>query len=348
MMEGGVSITLQDCGKTFGDGTRALTPVSLEIARGETVVLLGPSGCGKTTILRMIAGLIAPDKGGKILFDGRDVTGLPIERRNVGMVFQSYALFPNMNVIDNVAYGLKVKGLRRKERSQEAMEILEMMHLQEFAARSIDQLSGGQKQRVALARAIAVKPNALLLDEPLTALDASLREELRSEIDRLLRKLGITAVYVTHDQAEAMVLADRVFVMDKGRIAQIGSPREIYFKPGSAFVAGFVGTMNRLDGAIKGGVFETNAGKLLVQKPDSARASAYFRPEHAELVEPETAPLKFIVEQIQFLGQSQRLILQTAENNGPPVLIETANRLSYARGQAVGLKLDPADLLFLT
>ena len=199
--ETGVAIALRDCAKTFPDATRAVGPIDLDVAAGETLVLLGPSGCGKTTLLRIIAGLESPDSGGRVLFDGADVTALPIERRNIGMVFQSYALFPNMNVIDNVAYGLRVRGIGRLERRRQAGDVLAMMRIDELAVRRIDQLSGGQRQRVALARALAVRPRALLLDEPLTALDALLRDTLRSEIDALLRSLKITAVYVTHDQA---------------------------------------------------------------------------------------------------------------------------------------------------
>ena len=183
----GYSIQISGCGKTFDDGTRALEPIDLEIAAGETIVLLGPSGCGKTTTLRIIAGLESPDTGGQVLFDGIDVTPVPIERRNVGMVFQSYALFPNMSVAGNVEYGLKVRGMPAAQRSARVREMLAMMHIEALAQRQIDQLSGGQRRRVALARAIATRPRVLLLDEPLTALDAKLRDSLRLEIDRLLR-----------------------------------------------------------------------------------------------------------------------------------------------------------------
>ena len=192
--ESRVPIRLVRCAKTFDDGTRALEPLDLEIRAGETVVVLGPSGCGKTTTLRIIAGLEWPDRGGRVLFGDADVTELPIERRNVGMVFQSYALFPNMDVEDNVAYGLKVRGLDRRARAERVEEMLAMMHIGELRRRRVDQLSGGQKQRVALARALAVRPRVLLLDEPLTALDAKLRDALRVEMDALLRRLGITAV----------------------------------------------------------------------------------------------------------------------------------------------------------
>ena len=196
-----LSITLTGCAKTFADGTRALEPLDLKINAGETVVLLGPSGCGKTTTLRIVAGLEQPDAGGKVLFDGEDVTPLPIEKRNVGMVFQSYALFPNMSVAENIGYGLRLRKAEAAALRARVGDMLSMMRIEKLADRRIDQLSGGQRQRVALARALAVRPRALLLDEPLTALDAKLRDALRIEIDELLRRLGITAVYVTHDQA---------------------------------------------------------------------------------------------------------------------------------------------------
>src|ERR1700689_1083928 len=224
----GAAVRIENCGKTFADGTRALEPATLEIARGETVVLLGPSGCGKTTVLRIIAGLEQPDAGGRAPFRGADVARLPIERRNVGMVFQSYALFPNMNVADNIGYGLKIRGIGAAERKTRIAELVALTGIEGLENRRIDQLSGGQRQRVALARAVAVGPSPRLLDEPLTALDAALRDRLRGELDRLLRMLGITTIYVTHDQAEAMALGDRVVVMRKGAIAQIGTPREIY------------------------------------------------------------------------------------------------------------------------
>ncbi len=211
----GISVRVENCGKTFTDGTRALEPATLDIARGETLVLLGPSGCGKTTLLRIIAGLESPDPGGRIMFDGKDVTSMPIEQRNVGMVFQSYALFPNMSVADNIGYGLKIRGVGKADRAVRVAELVELTNIGGLENRRIDQLSGGQRQRVALARAIAIRPGILLLDEPLTALDAALRDRLRGELNRLLRMLGISSIYVTHDQSEAMELGDRIVVMRK-------------------------------------------------------------------------------------------------------------------------------------
>ena len=221
-------------------------PLDLEIRPGETIVFLGPSGCGKTTTLRLIAGLESPNSGGRVLFDDADVTAVPIERRHVGMVFQSYALFPNMTVAGNIDYGLRVRRLSSAARAARVDEMLAMMKIGELRHRRVDQLSGGQKQRVALARALAPQPRVLLLDEPLTALDAKLRDVLRIEIDALLRRLRMTAVYVTHDQAEAMAVSDRIIVMNKATIAQEGAPRELYERPRDPFVAGFMGDANRV------------------------------------------------------------------------------------------------------
>ncbi len=275
----GTSVRLIDCAKIFPNGTRALEPTSLEIEGGATVVLLGPSGCGKTTTLRIIAGLESPDPGGRVLFDDEEVTDQPIETRNVGMVFQSYALFPNMNVEQNVAYGLKVRKTAPDEIAARVGEMLDMMDIRDLKDRKVEQLSGGQRQRVALARAIAVQPRVLLLDEPLTALDAILRERLRVEIDVLLRGLGITAVYVTHDQAEAMALGDRIVVMSHGRVTQIGTPREIYYNPANRFVADFIGTMNRIKGTVRNGVLATSAGSVPWEGGGSGEMEVLFRPE---------------------------------------------------------------------
>ncbi|WP_209318461.1 ABC transporter ATP-binding protein [Falsiroseomonas selenitidurans] len=284
-----VAIRLAGCGRTWPGGSIALHPLDLDIAAGETLVLLGPSGCGKTTLLRLIAGLEAPDAGGRVFFDGEDVTRLPIERRHVGMVFQSYALFPNMDVAGNIGYGLRVRGVARAAARRRVDEMLAMMRLDGLGGRRIEALSGGQRQRVALARAIAPRPRVLLLDEPLSALDARLREQLRQEIDALLRSLGITAVYVTHDQAEAMALGDRIAAMEKGRIAQIGTGRDLYHRPANDFVAGFVGDTNRL---------ATPEGERLV------------RPEHLALRRSATGG--FTVVQATFLGPVVRVLLRDA------------------------------------
>lgn len=224
-------------------GTAAVKDFSLGARQGEFISFLGPSGCGKTTTLRMIAGFELPTSG-KITLAGQDLTDIPPNKRKVGMVFQSYALFPNMTVADNIGYGLRVAGKTRKETAQRVVEMLALIHLEDFSTRYPHQLSGGQQQRVALARALAHHPSVLLLDEPLSALDAKIRVELRQEIRRIQRQLGITTIYVTHDQEEAFSLSDRVVVMSQGRIEQIGEPFDIYNFPASEFVASFVGQLN--------------------------------------------------------------------------------------------------------
>jgi putative spermidine/putrescine transport system ATP-binding protein len=340
----GIPISLHGCSKTFDDGTRALHPLDLEIAAGETVVLLGPSGCGKTTTLRIIAGLESPDPGGRVRFGDQDVTEVPIERRNVGMVFQSYALFPNMTVAGNVEYGLKVRRMPEAERAARVREMLAMMRIEPLAARRIDQLSGGQRQRVALARAIAPRPRVLLLDEPLTALDAKLREDLRLEIDRLLRSLSITTVYVTHDQAEAMALGDRIAVMSHGRIAQIGSPQDIYFAPADAFVADFIGTMNRVSGEPVDGRLRFAGGWLPL--PEGTTASdVMFRPEDLRLVDEANAHFASRVVSGFFLGDHTRLVLDAG---GDAMLIaRVQERQVFQPGQTVHCAVDARAVMVL-
>ncbi len=332
----GARVRLLGCGKRFPSGTLAVAPLDLEIAAGETIVFLGPSGCGKTTTLRMIAGLVTPDAGGRVLFDDDDVTALPIERRNVGMVFQSYALFPNLSVARNVGYGLDVRRVPARQRDARVHELLALMQISELADRHIDQLSGGQRQRVALARALAPQPRVLLLDEPLAALDAKLREALRVEIDELLRTLGITAVYVTHDQAEAMALGDRIVVMDHGEIAQIGTPRDIYANPANRFVAEFVGTVNRLRGTVRAGILHVGGGNVPVNVPDG-EVEIFFRPEDALPVERAHAHLVGRIARAHYLGDRLRLILEGIGNE--PCVVETPTALSLSTGDEIGIAL---------
>ena len=336
----GVSVLVGNCGKTFADGTRALEPASLDIARGETLVLLGPSGCGKTTMLRIIAGLEAPDPGGKVLFDGKDMTAVPIERRNVGMVFQSYALFPNMSVADNIGYGLKIRGVKKDERAARVAELVALTNISGLESRRIDQLSGGQRQRVALARAVAVRPGILLLDEPLTALDAALRERLRGELNRLLRALGITTIYVTHDQAEAMELGDRIVVMRKGAIAQIGSPREIYFTPQNRFVAEFIGAANIIEAPLENGHLVLPGGRQPIDgNASQPGAVAMIRPETIRIVSPANAPLSGTIDSVSFIGDRQRLIISAAADR--PLTVDAPNTIRATIGERVGLSIAP-------
>jgi putative spermidine/putrescine transport system ATP-binding protein len=241
-------LSVRQLSKRFGAVT-VLDRVDLTIRRGELITLLGPSGCGKTTLLRMVAGLDSPD-GGSVELAGRDITRVPPHRRNVGVVFQSYALFPHLTVAGNVAFGLKVRGRARSEIDAAVERALSLVHLEHLGKRPIAALSGGQQQRVALARAIAVAPEVLLFDEALSALDRKLREEMQIELRRLLREIGATAIFVTHDQDEALTMSDRVAVMYRGRIEQFAEPRSIYSRPASLFTLGFVGLSTRVDGVV--------------------------------------------------------------------------------------------------
>ncbi|MDB5805021.1 MAG: transporter ATP-binding protein [Betaproteobacteria bacterium] len=344
-MSTSTAISILQCGKTYPNGTRALETVDLEVVSGETLVLLGPSGCGKTSLLRMIAGLESPDAGGRILFGSEDVTAQPPETRNVGMVFQSYALFPNMTVAQNVGYGLRIRRLPEERRRARVAEMLEMVQLSALSARRIDQLSGGQRQRVALARAIAVTPRVLLLDEPLTALDAKLRESLRVDIDTLLRKAGITAIYVTHDQAEAMALGDRIVVMDHGEIVQIGSPTQIYHAPANAFVADFVGSVNRLQGNVQDGVWRCGNAALPWPADAPVGGVVMVRPEDLRLGHEAAGAISGTLTARYFLGNRTRLLVDIGQ--GAPVLVDTSERGEFALASQVHLRIDPATMIVL-
>src|SRR3954464_5695635 len=273
-------LELIDLSKRYGDQI-AVAGATLDVADGEFLVLLGPSGCGKTTTLRLIAGLVEPS-GGVARIGGADITYLPPWRRNTGMVFQSYALFPHMTVAENVAFGLEMRRLARSEITARAREVLRLVRLDAYAERFPRQLSGGQQQRVALARALAVRPDVLLLDEPLSNLDAKLREEVRIEIRELQRQLGLTTIMVTHDQEEALTVADRLVVMAEGEIRQIGSQRDLYERPTDRFVAGFVGRSTFLQGRVTApGEFETAGGLRVRCRGEEAIGEAVLmlRPE---------------------------------------------------------------------
>jgi len=285
-------LVLSSLRKTYGP-TIAVDDVSLTVREGELVALLGPSGCGKTTTLRMIAGFIEPTAG-RILIGGRDVTHLPPHRRDTGMVFQSYALFPHMTVAQNVAFGLEMRKVARAEASRRVADALALVRLGRLGDRYPRQLSGGQQQRVALARALVVNPGVFLLDEPLSNLDAKLRLEVRVEIRELQRRLGLTTVFVTHDQEEALTLADRLVVMANGVVQQVGTPEELYESPANLFVAGFIGRSNVLHGRVtEPGRFESLGGLVLAVPPRDCgapgRAALALRPERLSLAPPGTA-----------------------------------------------------------
>jgi putative spermidine/putrescine transport system ATP-binding protein len=278
-------LELQNLHRDFGT-VKALDGIEIELGEGEFLSLLGPSGCGKTTALRLVAGFDRPDAG-RIVVDGKDITGVAPNKRDMGMVFQAYSLFPNMTARQNVAFGLRIRGKKRADRDGRVNELLELVGLGHAGDRYPHQLSGGMQQRVALARALAIEPRVLLLDEPLSALDAKVRVQLREEIRRIQLELGITTLYVTHDQEEALSVSDHVAVMYGGRIEQMGSPAEMYSAPATPFVAEFIGTMNRLEGTIVDGGVE-HAGTTLEidaarERPRGERVLVLVRPETVEV-----------------------------------------------------------------
>jgi putative spermidine/putrescine transport system ATP-binding protein len=283
-------LQIQELHKRFGDVV-ALRHLDLTISSGEFVSLLGPSGCGKTTALRIIAGFEHPD-GGRVVVEGKDITSTPANRRDMGMVFQAYSLFPNMTARQNVEFGLRIRKVSSADRSRRAAELLELVGLSAAADRYPHQLSGGQQQRVALARALAIEPRVLLLDEPLSALDAKVRVQLREEIRRIQTQLGITTLYVTHDQEEALSVSDRVVVLSQGQIEQVGTPADIYGAPRTVFVAEFIGTMNRIEGTVSAdapGTIDCRGGRLHADAakewPAGERVLVLLRPELIQLTE---------------------------------------------------------------
>jgi sulfate transport system ATP-binding protein len=343
-----LSIAVDNVVKRFGNFA-ALNGVSLEAEPGEFLALLGPSGSGKTTLLRIMAGLEFPDAG-TVLFEGQDVTGLGVRDRRIGFVFQHYALFPHMNVADNVAFGLTVK--RRRERpkraeiQRRAQELLELVQLGHLGKRYPAQLSGGQRQRVALARALAVDPKLLLLDEPFGALDAKVRKELRRWLRDLHDRMGLTSVFVTHDQEEALELADRVVVMDHGLIEQVAGPQTIYDEPATAFVYDFVGDSNRIPVIVEEGrvMFGGEAIDVTVEPAPDGPALLYFRPHDATLVEEGTAgALPMQICQAIHLGGVTR-IEGKIQGVDPLIDIRTGDRNVPPAGRAAGLTLRRARL----
>jgi putative spermidine/putrescine transport system ATP-binding protein len=312
-------LSLQGVRKEF-NGVVAVESFNLEVDPGEFVSFLGPSGCGKTTTLRMVAGF-EPPSAGTIRLAGEDVTYAKPNERNIGMVFQSYALFPNMTVAENIAFGLRVRKEDGPARDERVAELLDLIHLPDKAKSYPNELSGGQQQRVALARALAIRPQLLLLDEPLSALDAKIRDDLRAEIRRIQRQLNITTIYVTHDQEEALALSDRIVVMSKGQMEQVGEPFEIYNNPATGFVASFVGQLNRLPvtvvdpalGRLRVGQAEVRTTSL-IESPAGAEVSLMMRPEEVTLDADEENVLEGTVESVTFLGSIVRV--QVAVDGG--------------------------------
>ena len=326
-----VGIEITGVNLSYGT-THVLKDVALSIRPGELFAFLGPSGCGKTTLLRLIAGF-AQAQTGKVLLDGRDVAPLPPWKRDVGLVFQSYALWPHMTVAKNVAFGLEERRLPRTEIDRRVAQALELVGLSAYAERRPAQLSGGQQQRVAVARTIAIEPKVLLLDEPLSNLDAKMRVTVRRELRALQQRLGLTTIFVTHDQEEANTICDRIAVMEAGVVRQVGTPMELYENPANLFVANFLGSANILD---ERSGMPMPAGKRLV-----------FRPQHAALSSPEGAALRGPVTHREFLGATVRYAVRIGESE---ILIETpfqSGNEMRSVGDQVGVDLPPRRMLFL-
>ena len=341
-----MSLVLQSLSKRYG-GAAAVDELSIEVGKGEFLALLGPSGCGKTTTLRMIAGFIEPTAG-RIVLDGKDVTRVPPHRRNMGLVFQNYALFPHMTVRGNVEFGLRCHHTPAALRRERIGQALELVGLQALADRYPKQLSGGQQQRVALARVLALRPALLLFDEPLSNLDARLRVQMRRDIRALQQEVGIAAVFVTHDQEEAMAMADRIALLDRGRLVQIGVPAEVYDRPRTRFAAEFIGTANCIPGHVSDARFQCAFGELRLDEGafTPGAATAAIRPERVVL---GTEGFAATIREVVTLGGTIETIVQmhdgtmltVHEPNGPPATLRRP-------GQPIHVSLSPHDLRLLT
>jgi len=340
-----VSVTIDQLTKRFGEAI-ALKQISLRIEPGELFFLLGPSGCGKTTLLRNIAGFYIPDEG-RVLFDSEDVTKLPPHRRNTGMMFQSYALWPHMTVAGNVAFGLEERKVPKKEVQERVAAALASVKMEPYAARKINQLSGGQQQRVALARALVIRPRCLLLDEPLSNLDAKLRLEMRTEIRRVCKEFGLTAIYVTHDQKEALSIADRMAILDGGNIAQCGAPREVYKRPVSKLVADFIGETNFIEAEVAGHEGEITVVKIegttfrgVLCKPDwkpgiGEKVTLSIRPEAWTLSEQGSAEnaIKGRIGDSIYLGEIAQYAFVTPHNQRLKIFELNPRHVGAAAGE---------------
>ena len=347
------ALEIADVEVSYG-ATPVLHRISLAVAAGEFVALLGPSGCGKTTLLRAVSGFV-PVSAGRILVAGRDITHAPPDKRGMAMVFQSYALWPHMTTAQNLGYGLKLRRFAKPDIAKRVAEILAMLKLEGFGERNVTQLSGGQRQRVALGRALAVSPELLLLDEPLSNLDARIREEVRHEIKALQAKLGITTIHVTHDREEAMVMADRIAILDAGRIAQVGSPEEVYNRPNSPFVASFMGAGNRLelearpaDGGMRIEAGADNEAVLVRGAALAGPVIAYFRSEAARLgpadaAVPDRLLLRGRIVQASYPGGFYRYAVAVGQNQ---FMVDDTRRLPV--GDTVGIGLPVSSLHFFS
>jgi putative spermidine/putrescine transport system ATP-binding protein len=339
-------LTLQNIVKQFGQFT-AVKNVELTVPHGTFVCLLGPSGCGKTTLMRMVAGLDLPTSGA-IKLDGKDITNVPTHKRDLGMVFQSLALFPHLTVGENIAYSLRIRGVGKEEQKKRVDELLAMIHLTGYADRPVAKLSGGQRQRVAIARALAISPKLFLLDEPLSALDAKLREAMQVELRQLQQRLGITTIVVTHDQREAMTMADTVVVMNSGEIRQAAAPVEIYRRPADTFVADFIGMTNLIDFNADGAsanVLGASVSGLAI--PAGLKSGVIsVRPEDVHLTAPGNAPITGTVTFVRDLGGTIETFVAAGGKQVVAVSMPNA-RPDVTVGQSVGLQLNPADCVVL-
>lgn len=340
-------LVLKGIRKDYGK-VRAVEGVDLTFARGELTALLGPSGCGKTTLLRMIAGLEDPS-GGEIMLGDADLTSVPAHKRKFGMVFQNFALFPHLSVRENVCYSLTIDGVSKSDAHAKADQLLDLVQLGAFGDRRIGALSGGQRQRVAIARALAQEPEIFLLDEPMSALDANLREAMQVELRLLQQRLGITTIVVTHDQREAMTMADKIVVMSNGRVEQFGPPQDIYHKPQNAFVADFIGRANFFDGVARNGQIEAGGLKLTATRlnfAENAPLKIAIRPEKAclDLPIPEANRVPAKVTFVRDVGATRDIHLETSLG---PVIVEYAigeNAQHFSVGQALNVHLPPGAL----
>ena len=354
-----VSVQFERVTKILGQ-SRAVDGLTLEIKPGELFFLLGPSGCGKTTALRLVAGFYTPDEG-RIILNERDQSRVPPHKRNTGMVFQNYALWPHMDVWNNVAYGLKMRRVSEDEKKQRVGHALETVQMETYAGRLPNQLSGGQQQRVALARALVIEPDVILLDEPLSNLDAKLRIEMRAQIKEIHQKIGRTMIYVTHDQAEALSMADRIAVMYRGRVVQVGTPRQLYTRPESAFVAEFIGGTNLLPGTLdeRGDLLTVRTPAGLIRAANGAKDIAHgglvfcsVRPESLRLqtegpLSAEHNQLTGEIQSIMYFGDSEQYSLRLTDGT----LVRAVQYNQTARtaeiGKRVTLAIDPRDVIVL-